>query len=107
MSDIQRTELLHDLDLKYRQSVHDCDLLVKDEDARRLKLRSMVLRDEAALVKDRVAHRDARINELLEQIEDVRIQLQGAEEKSRRQDKLIQAHSREIANLKVRLCCSV
>jgi 21S rRNA (uridine2791-2'-O)-methyltransferase len=94
--------LLHELDLKYRRSVHECDLLIKDEEARRLKLRSMVLRDEASLSKDQLSHRDIRIKELVEQTEDARNQLQSAEEKSRRQDMLIQTHSREIANLKVR-----
>jgi 21S rRNA (uridine2791-2'-O)-methyltransferase len=94
--------LLHELDLKYRRSVHECDLLIKDEEARRLKLRSMVLRDEASLSKDQLSHRDVRIKELVEQTEDARNQLQSAEEKSRRQDMLIQTHSREIANLKVR-----
>lgn len=94
--------MLHDLDLKYRRSVHECDLLIKDEEARRLKLRSMVLRDEASLSKDQLSHRDVRIKELVEQTEDARNQLQSAEEKSRRQDMLIQTHSREIANLKVR-----
>ena len=93
---------MHDLDLKYRRSVHECDLLIKDEEARRLKLRSMVLRDEASLSKDQLSHRDVRIKELVEQTEDARNQLQSAEEKSRRQDMLIQTHSREIANLKVR-----
>jgi 21S rRNA (uridine2791-2'-O)-methyltransferase len=94
--------MMHDLDLKYRRTAHECDLLVKDEEARRLKLRSMVLRDETSGLKDHLAQRDVRIKELVEQVDDVRGQLDGAQEKSRRQDKLMQSQAREIANLKVR-----
>lgn len=95
--------MLHDLDLRYRRTIHECDLLVKEEEARRLKLRSMMLRDETSEFKDQLAQRDQRVKELVEQLDDVRCQLDGAQEKSRRQDMLMQSQAREISNLKVRL----
>ena len=96
------TDTLHALDLKYRHTIHECDLLVKDEGARRLKLRGMVLDDEVSGLKDQLAQRDSRIKELFGQVDDVRSQLDGAQDKSRRQDTLVQSQAREIANLKVR-----
>ena len=88
--------------MKYRHTIHECDLLVKDEGARRLKLRNMVLDDDASVLRDQLAQKDGRIQELFAQFDDVRSQLDGAHEKSRRQDNLMQSQAREIANLKVR-----
>ena len=88
--------------MKYRHTIHECDLLIKDEGARRLKLRSMVLDDETSSLRDQLAQKDGRIKELFAQFDDVRSQLDGAHEKSRRQDNLMQSQAREIANLKVR-----
>lgn len=94
---------MHNFDIKYQQAIHECDLVVKAEEARRLKVRSMVLRDETSGVKDQLAQRDLRVKELVEQIEDIRSQLDSAQEKSRRQDNLTQSQAREITNLKVNL----
>lgn len=96
------SDSVHDLDLKYRSAVHECDLVVRDEEARRLKLRSMILEDEATGSKDQLAQREIRIKDLVEQINDFRGQLANADEKSRRQDNVMQSQMREIANLKVR-----
>ncbi|KAK3295042.1 uncharacterized protein B0H64DRAFT_200795 [Chaetomium fimeti] len=103
MDSEERTETMHNLDMKYRQATHDCDLVVKNEETRRLKLRSMVLRDETSGVKDQLAQRDLRVKELVAQIDDVRSQLDSAQEKSRRQDNLMQSQAREITNLKEEL----
>lgn len=97
--------MLHEMDTKYRESIHVCDLLVKDEEARRIKTRSMMLQNENSKLKDQLSQKDIYIKELVEQAGDVRAQLRSAQEKSRRQDKLVQSHSREIANLKVRTLC--
>jgi seryl-tRNA synthetase len=93
--------MLHTLDMRYRRTIHGCELVAKDEEARRLKLRTMILRDETSAVKDQLAQKDARIKQLLDQVDDIRGQLDGAQEKSRRQDKLMQSQAREISNLKV------
>ncbi|KAK4126738.1 hypothetical protein N657DRAFT_687157 [Parathielavia appendiculata] len=103
MGSEERNEMLHTLDMRYRRTLHRCDLVVKDEEARRLKLRSIILRDEASALKDQLAQRDARIKQLVDQVDDVRSQLGGALEKSRRQDKLMQSQAREITNLKEEL----
>ncbi|KAL2132369.1 hypothetical protein VTI74DRAFT_3910 [Chaetomium olivicolor] len=100
MDSEKRTEMLHDLDMTYRRTIHECDVLIKDEEARRMKLCSMLLRDEVSSLKYQLAQKDTRIKELVEQVDDVRHQLESAHEKSRRQDKLVQSQSREIANLK-------
>lgn len=62
----------------------------------------MILEDEATGSKDQLAQREIRIKDLVEQINDFRGQLANADEKSRRQDNVMQSQMREIANLKVR-----
>jgi len=66
-----------------------------------MRLRSMVLSDEAASLKGAVAQRESRIKSLAEQTSDARAQLDSLQEKCRRQEKMMQNQAREIANLKV------
>lgn len=97
----QRADVIHELDIKYRESTHKTEILVKDEETRRMRLRSMVLSDEAASLKGAVAQRESRIKSLAEQTSDARAQLDSLQEKCRRQEKMMQNQAREIANLKV------
>ena len=68
-----------------------------------MKLRSMVLGDETSALKDQLVLKETRIKDLVDQMDDIRSQLDGAQEKSRRQDNLMQSQAREINNLKVNL----
>ncbi len=101
MTKLQRTEALHSLDMNYRVTRHKTDLLVKEEEARRLKLRGVLLRNENASLKDQISQRDSHIRKLSEQADDTRGQLESIQEKCRRQEKMMQTQSRDIANLKV------
>lgn len=68
---------------------------------RRLKLRSVLLRDENSSLKDQLAQKDVQIKTLGDQIDDVRGQLESVQQKCSRQEKIMQSQSREISNLKV------
>jgi len=89
--------------MRYTRSTHKADLLAKDEESRRLKLRGVLLRDENSSLKDQLAQKDARIKSLVDQVDDVRGQLESVQQKCSRQDKMMQTQSREISNLKVYL----
>ncbi|KAK0708404.1 hypothetical protein B0H67DRAFT_648473 [Lasiosphaeris hirsuta] len=103
MDSEKRTEVIHGLDMSYQDVNHKADLLVKEEQARRLKLRSMLLRDENASLKDQIAQRDSRLKSTNEQVEDTRAQLESVLDKSRRQEKLLQTQARDLTNLKEEL----
>lgn len=64
----------------------------------------MLLQDEISALKETISQRDGRIKDLVDQGDDVRSQLDSAQAKASRQDKVMQAQGREIANLKVCLC---
>ncbi|KAL1840620.1 hypothetical protein VTJ49DRAFT_271 [Mycothermus thermophilus] len=103
MDSEKRTEIIHDLDEQYHRAAHEIDLIIRDEETRRSKVRTLVFRDDASSLKDQLAQRDLRVRELVEQIDAIRAQLDEAHEKSRRQEKLVQSQAREINNLKEEL----
>ncbi|KAK3316733.1 FtsJ-like methyltransferase-domain-containing protein [Apodospora peruviana] len=103
MDSEQRAEKIHDLEINYRTTRHRSDLLAKEEEARRLRLRSVLLRDENSSLKDQIAQRDERIKTLVELNDDLRGQLESVQQKCSRQEKLMQTQSREISNLKEEL----
>ena len=47
--------------MNHQNNVHQIDLVNKDEEARRLKLRVLALRDDNASLKDAVAQKHARL----------------------------------------------
>ncbi|KAL0469890.1 hypothetical protein QR685DRAFT_527837 [Neurospora intermedia] len=96
----QKTERMFELEMRYKQAVHQTDLLVREEDGRRMKLRSMVLRDDNSSLKDQVAHRDNRIKILIQRADDARHLIESIQQQCARQEKQIQAQMREIAHLK-------
>ena len=77
------------------------DLVVKDEDARRLRVRLVLFENEIATLKDKVGHKDGRINQLMTQCDDTRIQLDSMSEKCREQETQLRVQAREHSSLKV------
>ncbi|KAK3395272.1 FtsJ-like methyltransferase-domain-containing protein [Podospora didyma] len=99
----KRTELVHNSDMKYHRTRHQTELLIKEEEARRLTLRGLLLRDDNASLKGQIAQKIAQIKDLADQGNDVRIQLDSLQQKCRRQETLMQTQSREITQLKEEL----
>ena len=87
--------------MKYQHVSHQSDLLVMEEESRRLKLRSMLLRDENSLLKDEIVQLNNHIKSLNDHTDDLRAQLDSVQQKCGRQEKMMQSQAREIANLKV------
>ncbi|KAL6690251.1 hypothetical protein J3F84DRAFT_390137 [Trichoderma pleuroticola] len=74
---IERTTRLHALDLEYQQNRHKTDLISRDEDARRLQLRVLLLRDENTRLQDKCAAKDEEIKTLLRDGDQLRVELDG------------------------------
>lgn len=98
----QRTEEIHVLDMEYQDTMHQTDLVVKDEEARRLKLRVMVLRDEVATLRDQLADKDSKIHKLSQQYEDKRVQLDHMNQTCINQETQMRSQARQQSELKVR-----
>ncbi|POS77002.1 hypothetical protein DHEL01_v204601 [Diaporthe helianthi] len=99
----QRAEAIHVLDLKYRGTMHQTDLTVKDEEARRLKLRVIVLRDEVAVLRDQLTEKDDRISNLSQKYEDIAAQLGRMNQTCKDQADQLGLQARQQSDLKAEL----
>ncbi|KAL7929084.1 hypothetical protein V8C35DRAFT_316566 [Trichoderma chlorosporum] len=72
---IERTTRLHALDLEYQQNRHKTDLIGRDEEARRLQLRVLLLRDENTRLQDKCTEKDAEIRALSRDGDQLRVEL--------------------------------
>lgn len=92
---------VHGLETKRQDSIHRVDLIHRDEEARRLRLRILYARDENSLLKDRVSQQDIRHRHLSKQSDKARAQLDSAKVTIHTQDARLKKQTTEIANLKV------
>ncbi|KAK4077951.1 uncharacterized protein Triagg1_3645 [Trichoderma aggressivum f. europaeum] len=83
---IERTTRLHALDLEYQQNRHKTDLISRDEDARRLQLRVLLLRDENTRLQDKCAAKDEEIKALSQDGDRLRVELDGFKAQSQPED---------------------
>ncbi|EGR51291.1 uncharacterized protein TRIREDRAFT_120529 [Trichoderma reesei QM6a] len=72
---IERTTRLHELDLQHQQNRHKTDLISRDEAARRLELRLLLLKDEKVQLQEECAAKDAEIKALSQDGEQLRVEL--------------------------------
>ncbi|PNY26926.1 Uncharacterized protein TCAP_03146 [Tolypocladium capitatum] len=96
----ERKTLIHELELKRRDSIHKTDNIGRDEEARLLKLKLLALRDDNATLKDKISQRDARIAAFTKQGDQVRIELDEGKEAARAQETRMKKQDLELANLK-------
>jgi len=65
--------------MRYQRKNHQIDLLVKDEDARRLQVQLTILRDENASLNDQLVQKQCEVDQL---VSDVANERDRAREKS-------------------------
>ncbi|TPX15824.1 uncharacterized protein E0L32_000158 [Thyridium curvatum] len=87
--------------MRYHNTLNQGKLVVSEEDSRRHRLRSVVLRDEVASLKDQLNNKEDKISQLFAQYDGIRSQLDNTLEKCREQEKQIRTYVREQSNLKV------
>ncbi|KAI8672380.1 hypothetical protein LRP88_03111 [Fusarium phalaenopsidis] len=102
----ERIARINELELKHQGKSHQMDLTNRDEQARLLKLRLLTLRDENALLKDRLIQRDAMVKQLSKEKEDSHAErcenkkkIEDRDVRLMKQDKELAALQMEIASL--------
>ncbi len=98
---VQRTERLHNLEMKRQGIGHRTEVTVRDEVARRLEMRIVLLRDENTTLQERIGQRDSGIDQLTAQCDDLRLQLERSSEQCEEQETQLRAQARELLSLKV------
>jgi hypothetical protein len=97
----QPTRLLHDLELKHQKNAAESDLLVKDEDVRRLRLRILLLRDENTALRDQVDLNNSINAKLVTQCDNLSAEIEAKMAVVRSQEEQLGKQEREYLNLKV------
>lgn len=87
--------------MSYQDAIYQTGLVVKDEEARRLKLRVVVLRDEAATLRDQLADKDSRIRKLSQKYDDNCVQLDHLNQTCASQETQLRSQVRQHSELKV------
>ncbi|RYC53764.1 hypothetical protein CHU98_g12445 [Xylaria longipes] len=99
----QRTQLLHDLELEHQKNGHDTEILVKDEDVRRLRVRILLLRDENATLRDQVDLNNSTNAKLVSRCDNLNAQIEAKVAMVRSQEEQLCKQEREYSNLKAEL----
>ncbi|OTB09939.1 hypothetical protein K445DRAFT_323467, partial [Daldinia sp. EC12] len=99
----KRQELLHSLELKHQINNGNTELLIKDEDVRRLRVRILMLRDENTSLRDQIALNNDTNTKLSAQCNDLSTQIEAKMDVIRSQEKQLRKQEREYKNLKAEL----
>jgi chromosome segregation ATPase len=87
--------------MAYRETLRNAELIIKDEGSRRLRLRILMLENENDDLHEQLALGDDRIDVLEQENQEIRSQLDRAQEDVLRQENELRTQSRELNNLKV------
>ncbi|KAL2687525.1 hypothetical protein Neosp_005086 [[Neocosmospora] mangrovei] len=99
----ERIARINELELKHQGKSHQMDLTNRDEQARLLKLRLLTLRDENALLKDRLVQRDAMVKQLSKQKEDSHAERSESKKKIEDRDVRLMKQDKELAALQMEI----
>lgn len=89
------------LEMAYQESLRKSDVIIKDESARRLRLRILLLENENDDLHEQLALADDRIDGLEQATEELQGQYDQAQEDARLQESNLRVQTRELYNLKV------
>jgi uncharacterized coiled-coil DUF342 family protein len=91
--------------MAHQETLHNVDLIIKDEGARRLRLRILLLENENDDLHEQLAIADDRIDGLEQESDEVRTELENSREDLNRRESELRSQTRELKNLKVSLHC--
>jgi chromosome segregation ATPase len=89
------------LEMAYQETLRNTDIIIKDEGARRLRLRILMLENENDDLHEQLALEDDRIDVLEQESEELRGQLGQAQEEVCQREAELRTQTRESQNLKV------
>jgi hypothetical protein len=97
----EKADSIHSLDMEYQEATHKTKMVLRDEEARRLKLQTLLLKDDNAVIREELSQKDKWIGELRGKLGYTQDQLQLSMDLTRAQEKQVLSQARELANLKV------
>jgi hypothetical protein len=98
---IQRVSRIHDLELTRQRRLHQTELIKRDEDARRLKLRAITLKDDNVTLKEHLTQKDSYQRQWIKQRDQLRTELNEAREMIRSHETRSRKQTLDVTALKV------
>jgi hypothetical protein len=90
------------MELAYQENLLKTDIIIKDEAARRLRLRILLLESENDDLHEQLALADDRIDVLEQEGEQVRRQFEDTHEHAQKMESELRVQTREVSTLKVK-----
>ena len=87
--------------MAYQESIRKSDLIIKDEAARRLRLRILLLENENDELHEQLALEDDRFDKLEQECSELQKQVEAAEIETQHRETELRIKARELSNLKV------
>ncbi|KAL6710578.1 hypothetical protein ACN47E_008626 [Coniothyrium glycines] len=103
MKDLQHSLRNADLELKLERSKHSVEVVVKDEDIRKLRVRECLLQDENCDLREQLDEEQARFDDLEHALDEAFIQIDEQKAGAEAAQNQIRTQAREVANLKAEL----
>ncbi|KAK0386692.1 hypothetical protein NLU13_6526 [Sarocladium strictum] len=95
-----RMSRIHDLELARQQRLHQTELIKRDEDARRLKLKTIALRDDNAALKDSLSQKESYYRQWIKQRDQLRAELDEARDMIRSHEARAKKQTLEMTSLR-------
>ena len=89
--------------MAYEEAIRKSEIIIQDEERRRLRLQILLLEDENDELHEQLAVEDDRIDELEQNCTELQRQAEQAESTSHRFETELRVKTRELSNLKVQL----
>ncbi|KAL1902074.1 2' O-ribose methyltransferase [Ceratocystis pirilliformis] len=99
----QRSERIHALELKAQAQFHDTEISIKEEDKRRLRVKSLMVQDDKADMSQKLRGKEAEIEGLTAKCYDLESKLEASEQKCHKLDGQVKSQSRDLSLLRAEI----
>lgn len=93
---------IHELEMLRQDALHKTESITRDEEARLLQLRLLMMRDENTDLRETIGQRDFMISTMMRDTDQLRLDLDGSKQTIRGQDARLKKQDIDMASLKVR-----
>ncbi|SPO07140.1 uncharacterized protein DNG_09834 [Cephalotrichum gorgonifer] len=100
---IKRQARIHELELKHENAIHQTTQVSRDEESRRLRLRSHLLRDGQDKLQQQLGEKNEQLISMTADYHQVKNDLQAAMETIRKQETQIKSQARDFTHLQTEL----
>lgn len=99
----ERMARIHELEMLRQDALHKTESITRDEEARLLQLRLLMMRDENTDLRETIGQRDFMISTMMRDTDQLRLDLDGNKQTIRGQDARLKKQDIDMASLKAEI----